>query len=115
MPAGKKVTNKRLNTRLDRSLQISLLDQAGKTVNISSSGVYLEIITDDIHSFVPGTKLPIQINAAPTTPGRKGKGIQLEGEALVIRSDIKDVTDRGNRLGIALEFRNKLHIVPDST
>jgi len=33
-------SDKRENTRLDLSLEISLPDQNGKTLNISASGVY---------------------------------------------------------------------------
>ncbi len=113
MQAEQKDINRRLDARLERSLDVSLLDRHGKTVNISASGVYLEVITDDADSFAPGNNLPVKITAATTTPGLKGRGIVLEGEAVVIRSDIKDVTSHGSKLGIALEFREKLKIVPD--
>lgn len=113
MQARQKVINRRIDARLDRSLKVSLFDQHGKTVNISASGVYLEIITDDVDSFAPGRNLPVKITAATTTPGLKGKGIMLEGDAVVIRSDIKDVTSHGSKLGIALEFRERLKMVSD--
>ncbi len=56
-------SNKRNNERIDLSFAISLPGQDGKTKNISVSGVYFEIITDDTEAFAPGTIIPIQITA----------------------------------------------------
>ncbi len=41
----------RLNQRLNLSFDISLPEQKGKTLNISATGVYSEVITDDIDAF----------------------------------------------------------------
>ncbi len=106
-------SDRRNNTRLDLSLKISLLDQNGKTINISASGVYFEIITNDVEAFTIGTTLPIRIAAITTTPGFEERKIELNGDGCVVRSDIKEVTNRGNKLCIALEFKDALNIIPN--
>ncbi|MFQ5687705.1 MAG: PilZ domain-containing protein [Candidatus Scalindua sp.] len=106
---------KRNNERIDLSFMISLPGQDGKTKNISASGVYFEVITNDIEAFAPGTMMPIQIIATTTTPGFEERNIKLKGEGRIVRNNIKDVTTQGNRLGVALEFKNRLDILPELT
>ncbi len=106
-------SDKRINARLDLSLGISLPDQEGKTLNISASGVYFEVITDDIDAFAVGKILPIKIAAATTTPGFEERTIRLNGNGCIVRSDIKEVTNRGNKLCIALEFKDSLDVTPN--
>ncbi len=100
---GKDYSN-RMNERLDVALPISIPDQKGETINISATGVYFEVITDDIDAFFPGTIVPIQIWTSATTPGFETIDINLKGKGTVVRNDIRD----GNRLGVALEFKEKL-------
>jgi hypothetical protein len=113
MKVEEKNSDKRNNTRLDLSLKISLPDQNGKTINISASGVYFEVITNDIDAFAVGTTIPIKITAITITPGFEERKIKLNGNGCIVRSDIKEVTDRGNKLCIALEFKDVLGIVPN--
>ncbi len=105
--------DKRDNTRLDLALGISLPDQDGKTINISASGVYFEVITDDVDAFAIDTIIPVKIAAITTTPGFEERKIKLSGNGCVVRSDIKEVTNRGNKLCIALKFSDALNIVPN--
>ena len=113
MHVKEKDSDKRKNERIDLSFLISLPDQNGMTKNISASGVYFEVITNDIEAFTPGTIIPIQITATTTTPGFEERRINLKGEGCVIRNSIEDVTSHGNRVGVALEFKDKLNILPD--
>jgi hypothetical protein len=113
MSNSEKDSDKRANERLDLALQISLPGQKGETINISATGVYFEVITKDMEAFSPGATIPIQINAVTTTPGFEEREIKLKGKGTVVRNDIKDVTSHGNRLGVALEFKNKLDISMD--
>lgn len=113
MQVKEKDSDKRNNERIDLSFLISLPGQDGKTKNISASGVYFEVITNDIEAFTPGTIIPIQITATTTTPGFEERIIKLKGEGCVIRNNVEDVTTHGNRLGVALEFKDKLNILPD--
>lgn len=113
MKVEEKDSDKRINTRLDLALEISLPDQNGKTINISASGVYFEVITNDIDAFAIGTILPIKISAITTTPGFEERKIKLNGNGCIVRSDIKEVTSRGNKLCIALKFKDALNIIPN--
>ena len=105
--------DKRLNQRQNLSFDISLPEQNGKTINISASGVYFEVITNDIDAFNIGSTLPIRIAAITTTPGFEERKIKLDGNGCIVRSDIKEVTSRGNKLCIALKFKDTLSIVPN--
>ncbi len=103
----------RTTGRMDLALQISVPDQEGETVNISASGVYFEVITSELNSFSHGTTISIVINAVTNTPGCEERRVKLQGQGFVVRSDIKDVTSQGNRLGVALEFKDKVNISID--
>lgn len=100
----------RVSKRKDRALLILLPDQEGEIVNISASGVCFEVITNDINAFSLGTTIPIEINATTSTPGLEERDVRLKGKGSVVRNDIKDVTRRGNRLRVALEFKEKFDI-----
>ena len=113
MDLKEKNSDKRNNERIDLSFTISLPGQDGETKNISASGVYFEIITDDIEAFAPGTIIPIQITATTSTPGFEERNIKLKGEGCIVRNNIEDVSSHGNRIGVALEFKDKLNILPD--
>ncbi len=99
--------------RMDLALQISVPGQEGKAVNISASGVYFEVMTSELNSFSPGTTISIAINAVTNTPGCEERRVNLQGQGFIVRSDIKDVTSQGNRLGVALEFKDKFNISLD--
>ena len=113
MQVKEKDSDKRNNERIDLSFQITLPGQNGMTKNISASGVYFEVITNNIEAFAPGTIIPIQITATTTTPGFEERKIKLKGEGCIVRNNIEDVTTHGNRLCVALEFKDKLNILPD--
>ena len=44
---------KRLNQRLNLFFVILLPEQKGKTINVSATGIYFEVITNDIDAFDP--------------------------------------------------------------
>lgn len=105
-----RVPDRRATERLDMALQIMTNGHKGVTVNISSTGVYFEVTTDNIYAFSPGTLVPVQIKASTTTPGFKPRDFNLMGSGSVVRNDIKRVTTQGNRLGVALEFEDRLDL-----
>ena len=113
MQVKERDSDKRCNKRIDLSFTITLLGQDGETKNISASSVYFEVITDDIEAFTPGTVIPIQITATTSTPGFEERNIKLKGEGCIVRNNIEDVSSHGNRIGVALEFKDKLTILPD--
>jgi hypothetical protein len=110
MEKEKEDSDRRTDKRLELPLQISLYDQNGQTINISTTGVYFEVITDDIEAFSPGTIIPIQITADTSVPGIGERKIKLKGNGTIIRNDIKNVTTHGNELGVAVQFNDNLNI-----
>ena len=106
----------RVSKRKDLTLQILLPDQESEVIsiisiiNISAGGVYFEVITSDIKAFSLGTTIPIEINAPTSTSGLEERDVRLKGKGSVVRNEIKNVTSRGNRLGVALEFKEKFDI-----
>ncbi len=98
----------RASKRMNLELDILLYDLKGKTRNISANGVYLEVVTKDLEAFSPGSAIPIEINAVTSSSGLVQRDIRVKGKGFVVRNDIKGVTDRGNRLGVALEFKDRL-------
>ncbi len=106
---------RRRNKRVNLSFDISLPDQDGKTINISASGVYFEVITNDREAFSPGTTIPLQISTVTNTPGSLERKLKLSGRGAVIRNCIIEKTRvMIITLGVALEFTEKLNIVEDS-
>ena len=105
---------RRQSERQNVSFEVLLSDQDGKTINVSASGVYFEVATDDMEAFSPGTIIPLQINAVTTTPESKERKLKLTGRGLVIRNCIVENPDRENNLGVAVEFVGKLNIIVDS-
>ncbi len=118
MLAKVKYPYRRRNQRLNAVLEISLPNQVvkGKTNNVSTTGVSFEVIADDIEAFRPGTIIPLEITTINTTHGSKLKNLRLSGEGLIIsREVVKETTDRGSKLNIAVQLRNKLDFWVPST
>ncbi len=111
MQDTEKNSNRRTNERLYLSLQLSLPDQKSKTIDVSACGVYFEIITNDMKAYSPGTIIPCLITTATT--GDYETKLKLSGRGLVVRNDIIEVTNCGNKLGVALEFKDKLSVFVD--
>ena len=63
---------RRHNERLNLSFEILLSDQNGETINVSASGVYFEVATNDMEAFSLGTIILLQINTVTSKEaGRK--------------------------------------------
>ena len=105
---------RRRNERLNISFEISLSDLDGKTINVSASGVFFEVITNDMEAFSPGTIIPLQIDTVTNTPGSRERNLKLSGRGTVIRNWIIENPGHENSLGVALEFTEKLNIIEDS-
>ena len=94
-------SGRRRHERRNLSFEISLPDQVGKTINVSESGVYLEVITNDMNVHSPGTTILLKITAVNTTPGFDGKGT-------VIRNCTIENPDHDDSLCVALELTENL-------
>jgi len=110
MQSAKKGSDRRIEERIELPLQLTLYDQSGKAINISATGVYFEVITEDIEAFSPGATIPIRITADTSTPGNGEGKIKLNGNGIVIRNKIKNVTSHGNKIGVAVHFNEQLNI-----
>ena len=111
MQAKEKYSDKRRNKRINLSFEISLPCQDAKTINVSASGVYCEVATNDMEAFSPGTIIPLQINTHIITSGSSESKLKLSGRGKVIRNCIIENTDHENSLFVALEFTEKLNVV----
>lgn len=101
---------RRRNERVNLSFEISLSGQDGKTINVSASGVCLEVALRDKESFSPGTIVPLQINTVTNTPGSLESKHKLSGNGTVIRNWVIENPDRENSLCVALEFTERLNV-----
>ncbi len=110
MRRAKKDSGRKTGERVELPLKMSLYDKSGKAVNISATGVYFEVITEDIDAFSPGTTIPIQITADTSTPGIGERKIKLNGNGIVSRNKIRNVTRHGNELGVAVQFNEQLNV-----
>jgi hypothetical protein len=120
-----KGTEKRFDKRLEISLPIRLLDDKVISKNISPGGIYFEVITDDIEKYSPGKIITIEITASASTHEISNQIIKLTGIGVITRID-KLFSDpafllsqhaatvqesrRGEKLGVALKFSNKLEL-----
>jgi hypothetical protein len=105
-----KRTERRVDKRLERPLQITLLDHKVNLENISPGGVYFEVVTDNIELFSLGRTVEFEILAKTYTPVSPSGTIRLKGSGKIIRNN-----KIGNeRYGIALTFSEKLEILFDN-
>jgi hypothetical protein len=101
---------RRRNERVNLSFEISLLGKDGKTINVSASGVCLEVALKDKEAFSPGTTIPLQINTDTVAPGFLDSKHKLSGKGTVIRNWVVENPDRENSLCVALEFTERLNV-----
>ncbi len=105
-----KRTERRGDKRLERPLQITLLDHKVNLENISPEGVYFEVVTDNIELFSLGRTVEFEILAKTYTPVSPSGTIRLKGSGEIIRNN-----KIGNKkYGIALRFNEKLEILFDN-
>ena len=104
---------RRRNERANLSFEISISGQDGKTINVSASGVCLEVALKDKEAFSPGTTIPLQINTAGITPGSPESKHKLSGKGTVIRNWVVENPDHENSLCVALVFTERLNVELD--
>ena len=64
----------------------------------------------DVEEEIESRKQAIRINP---DDAKAHFSLRLSGNGCVVRSDIREVTNRGNRLCIALKFNDALNIIPN--
>ncbi len=111
MVAKESDSDKRDNQRLNLSFDISLPEQKGKTINVSATGVYFEVLTDNVDAFAPGSVIPLQIAAVDANE----RTLKLSGDGLIIREEVKETSADGSRVCVAVQFTEKLNINVDES
>ena len=101
---------RRRNERVNLSFEISLCGQDSKTINVSASGVCLEVSLKDKEAFSPGTIIPLQINTDTIAPGSIESKYKLSGKGTVIRNWVAENPDHENSVCVALEFTERLNV-----
>ena len=115
METLKNFFNRRCSERKSNPrFEISLLDHQGKIVNVSASGVYFEVRTNDTKAFPIGTTIPLQINTVTHSFDGVDENLLISGRGKVIRSSIIENPDNVNSLRVALEFTETLDIKLDN-
>ena len=99
---------RRVEKRLELSLPMTLLGQKVKSKNISSGGVYFEVITNDIEKYSPGKTSTIEIIVSTSTPTFPQKTVKLTGTGMIIRMDEIEIINQDRKLGVALKFSKNL-------
>ena len=96
--------------RLERSLPIMLHDRKVTSKNISSQGVYFEVIANDIINYAPGKAFMFEVDAIASNSQLPDRKIRLTGTGVVVRADVLDTANPDKRLGVALKFHEKLEV-----
>ncbi|GJQ58414.1 MAG: hypothetical protein D8M57_14695 [Candidatus Scalindua sp. AMX11] len=102
---------KRHYRRLSLSLPIMLFNKKVESKNISSTGVYFEIITKNREQLQLGEKVDFEILAKTSSPMIPSRTIRLGGSGEVIRNVIVESSQDEQRCGVALKFCKKLEIL----
>ncbi len=99
---------RRVGKRLELSLPMTLPGQKVKSKNIGPSGVYFEVITNDIEKYSPGKTSTIEIIVSTSTPMLPKRTVKLTGTGMIIRVDEIEIINQDRKLGVALKFIKKL-------
>ncbi|GJQ60838.1 MAG: hypothetical protein D8M57_08265 [Candidatus Scalindua sp. AMX11] len=105
---------RRLQGRLELSLFILLPNQKVKSKNISSAGVYFEIVTEYSKGFCLGKSVTFEIVAETTSTMFPLRTIRLSGSGKVIRKTPIGSSLHKKVWGVAVRFDERLEIIYDS-
>ena len=111
MSDASKGLEKRTDRRLELSLPILLSCHIVQSKNISSTGVYFEVVTDTSKRYYIGQGVDFEIDAKTTTLLLPSKKIRLRGNGTIVRKTLIKSSRHNKVWGIALRFNEKLEIV----
>ena len=109
------LNERRSHKRLELVMPISLHSHKGKSGNISNSGVYLEMITDNAENFLKGKMMEFEVTAKTSKIGFENRILGFSTKGVIVRAEKIDSRNNETKLGIALEFNEKLKIRPDKS
>lgn len=104
---------RRLQRRLELSLLMLLPNQKAESKNISSAGVYFEMVTDDHKRYNLGEIVSFEIVAETTSVMLPLRMLWLRGSGRIIRKTLVNSNRRKKVWGVAVQFDNRLAIVYD--
>ena len=104
------MNERRSHKRLELVLPITLHSHKGKSENISNGGVYLEMAIDDTDKFIKGKMMEFEVTAKTFKIGIENRILGLATKGVIVRADKFTARNNETRLGIALEFNEKLEI-----
>jgi hypothetical protein len=104
---------RRLQKRLELSLLVLLPNQKVKSKNISSVGVYFEMVTDYNRAYYLGKSVKFEIVAETTSTMLPLRTIRLAGSGKIIRKTLISSSLHEKVWGIAVRFDERLEIVYD--
>ncbi len=105
-----KAIERRISERKKLTLPITFFVQKFKTKNVSSGGVYFEVITSNIENYSPGKVIFVGIEVANSIFTLPERTVLLTGFAKIVRLDEIDTTNHNKRLGVAMKFCEKLKV-----
>ncbi|GJQ58506.1 MAG: hypothetical protein SCALA701_13070 [Candidatus Scalindua sp.] len=108
-----KCIERRAQKRLELSLLVLLPNQKVKSKNISSAGVYFEIVADYNRAYYLGKSVKFEIVAATTSTMLPLRSIRLSGSGKIIRKALIRSSLHEKVWGIAVRFDERLEIVYD--
>ena len=109
-PGDSTMKERRSYKRLDLALPISLHSHKGKSENISNGGVYLEMTTENFEKFSKGKIMKFEVTAKTSKIGFENRILELSTRGVILRADKIPSRNNETRLGIAMEFNEKLEI-----
>ncbi len=102
---------RRLFKRLRLSLPIIISNRKVESKNISSTGVYFELITGDTDQFQLGESVKFEVLTKTSLPMLPSRMIRLGGSGKIIRKDVVSSSQHEKKFGIALRFNKRLEIL----
>ncbi len=103
----RKRSERRTEKRVERSLQMTISGCVVKTKNISPSGVYFEIITNNGKNYQLGKEIKVYIEGIYSEPVLTETRVWVTVSGVIVRIDDKGCINHHKNLGVALKFDNK--------
>ena len=102
---------KRQYRRLSLSLPIMVFNGKVESKNISSTGVYFEVVPENAKLFQVGKRVVFEILAKTSSPLLPERTIRLGGRGEVIRNELVGSCTEERKCGVAFKFNKKLEIL----
>ncbi len=113
MKKSSKGIERRFYKRREFSMPMMLSSHKVELKNVSSTGIYFEVVTDNAEYFCTEKSISFELLAKTSTPTLPGRTIRLGGNGNIVRYTLINSCQHKKRWGIALKFNDKLDILFD--